>query len=60
MGSGSPPALPNFTEQLADVPLGVGLAYAVVDVGIDSKKTHGLVTPPVLPRQHKPAEPIHV
>ena len=60
MGSGPPPALPHFSEQLADVPFGVGLAQAIVNVGIDVKKTHGLVTPPVPPRHHQPAEPIHV
>ena len=42
MGSGPPPALPHFSEQLADVPFGVGLAQAVFDVGIDAEETHGL------------------
>ena len=48
LGSGPPPALPQFSEQLADVPFGVGLAQAIVNVGIDVKKTHGLVTPQYL------------
>ena len=39
---GSPPALPNFTKHLADVPFRVGLAQAVFDVAIDAKKAHGL------------------